>query len=684
MRDQLWIKLPLESQDEETDTIKDKLADWWKSLEGDGIFYDVFLFEMDFATIVRASIQTSAKTPLVKAVKVKNFANYTSEYSHILFYSATKKDVVIYGNISRCNPLWNQSQNITIDDTSILCKQKPYCTLSSSLSAPDKSGSKQCDLCEMAYSKRNIEPIHTGNFLDSSWVTAYSSSDVIVEMGTPIVWRLEMAFSCYGNSAQIPNDILDSLATEKGRNLDDSSYNLCKLVSMFDSSFERSFITSEKFFMKTKLLKFHSRERDIILVCLANQIYLTLHFLTNSAPFNGKLVMDRFIASFPGKAKPQYGFLIPFEQLPSDIPSNVEIRQGYACISYMEMILWFFPRRVEIDIKYHASNGRISRISGAYDAYKLSLEKLNKTHTESDILEFYNNSSPLGQHRTLTTQLEKQIIQPLIDSLNSIKDGVKTRNYHASNVVQISFDASSLSLISEPMEAIQIRKLNSKASYAGSNKPLLCDDNGDLAQSVIDLMDSISEEEMIDLFPPCIQSLFSINHRHLYDAERTRLITFLFSIGFDRELTGTIWKQMCVRMSAKTKATETQSLEEFLTKNTYGKIVSSLWKSYQKSKDTSPDSQAMHYRCKSTISAIVTKTKLSVCPYANRSDQSDIEDLTKSCTSACSQNLSRIISDEYTLKKVQIYDPRKYFMIALQSSLSKQLNKQISQEVLST
>ncbi len=660
-RSQLWIKFPL-SVDEEDD-YKVKLAAWWDSLGGVGLFYDVFLKEIDFGNVLKQSTKGIRNVPLIEGKEcIAKFVASYRDYSHVIFYSVRPKQLIIYGNISTCKSVWKNSEIISLYDTNINSKDTSDCLKTSETE-------EICSLCVYSHSRNSISPVHTGLFSESHWTTMYTAKNVQANISTSMAWRMEMILSS-GTSLRISKQIFDILDTIEGRKLDDETYSLCKILSMFDNYFGRRLIASEKLFCKIKLLKYHPRERDVIRLCLANNIFLTLDIIACEGPFDGKIVSDRFSQSFPGKVPPQYIFLVPFEQLPSDIPPTVELIMGYAAISYMEMIFWYFPRRVELDIQAHISKGNQEKLIRAHTRYQSVMKSMNTVPTESEILESYRDTSPLGEKTLLISQFESQIIDPLLNSLQFIRDTLKFKPHLRDDVIDIKLDPAHNSPIEQTIQSLLEKK---SVNYHNGESNRTDINFADMSASIVTLMDTIDDEQFAELFPPCIRELFEIaSSRHLKHQERTRLILFYFSIGLDKNTVGTIWQQLCSN-STSCQVSMNQPVEEFLKKHKYGKMVESLWKSYEKSVNANPDGKPMHYGCKSTIDSLVSKTNLSVCPYANRRREvGDIEDLHERCTSKCSEELSKTISSSssaYSSKKITVYSPRGFFMQSFRHKL---------------
>lgn len=670
-RTKLWEKHLIPEDSDSSGKLQMEL--WWNSLKPQNenpknSFYDVFLYEIDFAKMIKISSSQKLDSPLLKGKKrIQTLYNYAKEHTHVVFYSLTGKYVVIYGNISCCNSLWTNLDVLKIRNTDLVTLQPPSCC----------ARQEKCPVCELSNSDGAISPIHSGDFGNSRWVSTYRVTGACVRTDTNISWRLEMALSYSGGSTKIPLNILDGLATETGRSLDNVSYNVCKILAAYHPNLERSIINSERFFMKVKLLSFHSRERDIVLLCLANGIHLTVALLTNSEPFNGKSVMERFVRYFPSKALPQYGFFVPFEQLPHDLPNDVEMIKGYALISYMEMIHWYFPTRVERDIHAQVSKGYRTKLSTVWNSYQSRKKNTASIATESEIAALYGNSSVFGEFTTTVEQLEKQILGPIVDSLAILGERTKMHSYSSPDIVHIRLSPMQENKPSKvPIDVfLQSRKSLPSCRY-GKSETVGGFEPDQLAQSIEVLMSRITEDEMETLFPPCIRSLYEIStKRHLYHAERTRLLLFHFSLGLDKETVATIWRQICNQNASSSVPTD-YSLEVFLKQHKYGKIVESLWKSVERSSGrdcreggTSQNFGTMQYRCKSTIQIVVPQTSNSICPFAKGVE--DIEDLVSDCTTRCSRVLSESISPDNPNKLRRVRSPKEYFLNALHLKAAK-------------
>jgi hypothetical protein len=421
--------------------------------------------------------------------------------------------------------------------------------------------------------------------------------------------------------------------TENGRYIDNSSYHVCKLLTLYEDSIKEKIINFEKYYCEYKLLKYYPFERDILNLC--NTINLNIEYDYIDIDNNignidfGKL-LSNFRRIYPEKGAPSLLFYVPFSKyyysskennlLDKDHLKNlVFINNGIVYFTYLDFKNFLF--------------GLI----------KNDIHNTKTTHIRNKVIKCYNNCKK----------------NKIMNNINKIKE-----QYYTENSTPLSIDSEDSKLFNDciaiPLcNVIHNNKEIEKKNNLNKRRKLNNNNNNHFNSNNYEELsyDDNFIEEL--LFPPCIKKLIlKCVDRHLYYQERMTLLFFLFSIGWNYDKVLEYWKKLCDICNIKDS--KNQNITQFKNTNEFGKMVKDVNNSINNYKNTNTNQKYFWNSCSKLINSPINKDgkSINICPFVNDIEDSHLN-LENSCKSKCKNEL--IIGTNNILKNIyEIENPYGY------------------------
>ena len=599
--------------------VADVLKSWWETVELDINICDVSFIYLRKKLIFDDFITDKLATKLVKEDKMKRLLSSHSGHLALVFYTRDKKNetVLLFGFI-------------TIDQYQS-AKSIKLCDVHKEATEEVVFGYVDYQQMHMRQYKldNNVSLVRPSS--SSSWCTFYTNiKNVSVDLFDlrAYEWRLSLVLKMQkliDKTTQDEAHILDQsvmsmlessidldLSCKEGRDIDNSSYHLCKILTIYDKNLLKPLLCLERHLASYKLLKYYSSERYYNKLCVKNKFDVDIKNLKKSKPDDiASSIISRFKEKYPDKIAPKLIFSVPFNQYYYSSKNKdqlIQINNGYVHFTYIDFDKYLYGR-IERDVKLHISTYSKKKFMKCYKKYKDN----NNNFDKNNMLAYYQSLSPLALKNDEDIDLmEDQVIKPISGIITSITSNNLIKN-------------------------------NNEYSYKGSNNKMR-------------KIESSGDYEIESLFPMCIQNMLERSTgRHLYYDERMIFLLFLFSLGWEYDAVCEYWKQMC-DMANDTGSKE-QSMNVFLSKNKYGVFVKYAYKSSSRYKQ---NGKSGCYLCTTIINKRVTKNgeNTPICPYVNeyKSGTTDIEDF---CRIKCMERLQ--FKTQNTLPTIyNIYTPLGY------------------------
>ena len=619
--------------------INSTLKEWWKSNFPNTIWRDVITQNYTKRdNFIESLLESKYETVILTNDERKRIRTKYGDYEYILFFSYTSGNLYIFGAF----------------DIKLI----------------DSYGNIKSEYLEGISSKNNnkLKKIRICS-LDDNWCSLNIESDIKAKLTDNIEWRINLILKTkLKNKFKIDSeDIPFDLYTKEGRDIDNRSYHICKLIACYNEGFLHNMIKVEEQLCSYKIHLYHPYERDIVKLIIKNGLNESVDIkkLEDIENVDEDSVRESFIKKYPNSTIPLYGFIIPIDHYKFETPLFF-CGLGFVCVTYKDME-HYFRQMIQRDIYNQKKVCKIKRVTRCY-----SLCSRKNVTDRSSVFSCYNKIPTIGFTTDDAKLFHEKIITPSLQSIKNITNQLINRNV----LIDVCEDDNN------ETTSIGVHPHRNKRQKLNETHGNIDDDEDTNINA---------DFSITSLYPPCIKNIIERSmKRQLYCDERKTFLLFLFEANYSKETVAQIFKLLCDNADKYTKTKDITDIDYFLKKHPYGRDVVSLWKSFEKAKilknqedySDEPDGKKKHvYRmshgCKKLIQMKITKNNENIymCPFSepsnnNNNSNTDIEDLgLDACGSKCAATLIKkfpVIDNLYNIRH-----PNYYFRRALSIKINE-------------